>query len=298
LSRIVVAFGGNALLPDGSPAEGGVRPDNVALAADVVSALAHHALVVTHGSGPQVGRLALQAEMSGNPDPLDLLEAGVEGMVGYLFEREIRSRLPHRPVATLITQVEVDTADPAFDRPTKPIGPKYDRATAEQVAAARGWTVSPEGPAWRRVVPSPRPHRVLEIDAVNLLLAAGHIVVCGGGGGIPVSVCEDGTLVGVEGVVDKDHVAALLALGTGADTLLLLTDVPAVFRDWPERQDPIGSTTTTALRALDLPAGSMRPKVEAAITFVEGGGKSALIGVMEDALAMVAGVAGTRVTRG
>ena len=298
MSRIVVAFGGNALLPDGASADAGVRPENVALAADVVSALAHHTLVVTHGSGPQVGRLAIQAEISGSPDPLDVLEAGVEGMVGYLFEREIRSRLPQRPIATLITQVEVDPEDPAFDRPAKPIGPKYDRETAERLAAALGWTVSSEGPAWRRVVPSPRPRRVLEIDAVNLLLAAGQIVVCGGGGGIPVSVREDGTLIGVEAVVDKDHVATLLALGTGADTLLLLTNVPAVFRDWPERQDPIGFATAAALRALELPAGSMRPKVEAAADFVEAGGKAAVIGAMQDALAMLAGVAGTRVTRG
>lgn len=267
----------------------------VSTAADVVAALAHHALVVTHGNGPQVGLLALRAESTGERGLLDELGAQSDGIIGYLLEREIRSRLPLRPVVTLLTQVEVDAADPAFAAPSKPIGPRYDRGTAERLAAERGWTVSREGDHWRRVVASPRPLRILELDAIELLLGAGHLVVCGGGGGIPVTVAPDGDLVGVEAVVDKDRSAALLAMGLETDVLLFLTDVPAVFEDWPVRRRPLREVTPAELRALDLAAGSMGPKAEAAIAFVESTGGTAVIGALEDAVAMMAGKAGTRV---
>lgn len=305
--RIVVALGGNALLPREEAREGSgdsgqsssrsVQASNVALAADVVAALAHHHLVVTHGNGPQVGLLALQTEAAGGDETLDVLGAETEGMIGYVLEREIRSRLPARPVVTLLTQVEVDPDDPAFRNPTKPIGPLYERAEAERLAEERGWSVAPDGDRWRRVVPSPRPRQILELDAIALLLAAGHLVVCGGGGGIPV-VKKDGALAGVEGVVDKDRSTALLARELGADLLLLLTDVPAIYRDWPEREHPVRSTTPERILDMDLSAGSMGPKVEAAAWFVETTGGLAVIGALEDAVAMVAGAAGTRIAPG
>jgi carbamate kinase len=198
-------------------------------------------------------------------------------------------------VVTLLTQVELDPLDPAFRESTKPIGPTYDRETAERLAVERGWTVAPVGSSWRRVVPSPRPRRILELEAVNLLLGAGHLVVCGGGGGIPVVFGEDGTIAGVEAVIDKDWSAALLGIGVGAEVLLLLTDVAAVFEDWPECRRPVGHVTPAALRAMSLASGSMGPKAEAAATFVEQGGRVAVIGPLEEAVAMMAGKAGTRV---
>lgn len=298
--RIVAALGGNALLPrDASESDRrSVQASNMAIAADVVASLAHHALVVTHGNGPQVGLLALQTEAAGGDETLDVLGAETEGMIGYLLEREIRSRLTSHPVVTLVTQVEVDPDDPAFDDPTKPIGPLYDREEAERLARERGWSVAPDGDRWRRVVPSPRPRRILELDAITLLLDAGHLVVCGGGGGIPVVAAGDGELSGVEGVVDKDRSAALLAREVGADMLLLLTDVDAVYGDWPEREGRVREIDPTGLREMDLAVGSMGPKAEAAAWFVEESGGVAVIGALEDATAMVAGAAGTRVTPG
>jgi carbamate kinase len=297
LTRIVAALGGNALLRRHETPEGAVRQAHLDTAADVVAALAHHDLVLTHGNGPQVGLLAVRAEASGQDQALDVLGAEAEGMIGYLLEREIRSRLPGRPVVTLLTQVEVDPDDPAFERPTKPIGQTYDRATAEALARAHGWALARDGRGWRRVVASPLPRRILELDAIELLLSAGHLVVCGGGGGIPVAVAEAGALVGVEAVVDKDRSAALLATGVRAEVLLLLTDVAAIYEDWPERRRPWRRATPRALRDMALGGGSMGPKAEAAAEFVERSGGVAVIGALEDAAAMLAGEAGTRVER-
>jgi carbamate kinase len=297
LTRIVAALGGNALLRRHETPAGAVRQAHLDTAADVVAALAHHDLVLTHGNGPQVGLLAVRAEASGQDQALDVLGAEAEGMIGYLLEREIRSRLPGRPVVTLLTQVEVDPDDPAFERPTKPIGQTYDRATAEALARAHGWALARDGRGWRRVVASPLPRRILELDAIELLLSAGHLVVCGGGGGIPVAVAEAGALVGVEAVVDKDRSAALLATGVRAEVLLLLTDVAAIYEDWPERRRPWRRATPRALRHMALGGGSMGPKAEAAAEFVERSGGVAVIGALEDAAAMLAGEAGTRVER-
>lgn len=275
-----------------------IQDSKLALAADVVAALSLHELVVTHGNGPQVGLLALQTEAAGTGEPLDVLGAETEGMIGYVLEREIRSRLPGRPVVTLLTQVEVDPGDPAFDEPTKPIGPLYGREEAEGLAAERDWSVAPDGNRWRRVVPSPRPRRILELDAIRLLLEAGQLVVCGGGGGIPVVSGQGGELTGIEGVVDKDRSAALLGRELDADVLLLLTDVPAIYRDWPSRERPLRSITPSRIREMALADGSMGPKAEAAAWFVEETGGVAVIGALEDAVAMLAGEAGTSVTPG
>ena len=296
---IVCALGGNALLRRGEPAEAVVQQRNVALAVDALAELARaHDVVVTHGNGPQVGLLALQGEAYGGvrPYPLDVLGAESEGMIGYLLEQGLRNQLPEREIVTLLTQVVVDPADPAFQRPEKPIGPLYSELQARRLARERGWAVARDGPAWRRVVPSPEPQAILELGAIRLLVDAGVLVVCTGGGGIPVVLGADGSLRGVEAVIDKDLSAALLARLLSADYLLMLTDVAAVERDWrtPAAQR-IGHATPAELRALTFAPGSMGPKVEAACRFVEATGGTAGIGALEDAVAVPRGDAGTLV---
>ena len=247
--RVVVALGGNALLRRGEPLDAAVQRRNVERAVAAIAAIAgDHHVVVTHGNGPQIGLLALQAEAyaGAQPYPLDMLGAESEGMIGYLIEQELINVLPGHPVATLLTQVEVDPRDPAFKAPTKPIGPVYAAHEAERLAAERGWTIARDGAYFRRVVPSPCPRRILELATIRLLVEAGVLVVCAGGGGIPVTV-QDGAVRGIEGVIDKDAAAALLAESIEADALLLLTDVDAVYVDWgrPEAR-PIGRTTPAA----------------------------------------------------
>lgn len=297
--RVVIALGGNALLRRGEPAEPEVQRRNVARAAAAVAQVARdHQVVLTHGNGPQVGLLALQAEACRDtaPFPLDVLDAESEGMIGYLIEQELRNHLPGRQVATLLTQIQVDAADAAFGHPTKPIGPLYGEAEARRLAQARGWTVALDGAGWRRVVPSPEPQRILEIDTLRLLVEAGALVVCAGGGGIPVVVTAAGQIRGMEAVIDKDLAAALLARELNADALLLLTDVEAVFDGWgTPAARPIRVATPRELRQRRFAPGSMAPKVEAACRFVEAGGQFAAIGRLEDARAVLAGTAGTRV---
>jgi carbamate kinase len=296
--RVVVALGGNALLKRGEPLTAAAQAGNVAVAARAIAALAEdHEVVVTHGNGPQVGLLALQAAAfdAETPWPLDLLGAESEGMIGYVIESALTSRLPNRPIATLLTQVEVAADDPAFAAPTKPIGPVYDLDTGQRMAAARGWPMVPDGAGLRRVVASPMPRRILEITTLRHLVADGVLVICAGGGGIPVIVDAGGAVHGVEAVIDKDRTAALLARDLGADGLLLLTDVDAVFTDWGgEAPRPIGETSVAELMALDLDPGTMGPKAEAACRFVADTGGFAGIGRLEDAEAILAGTAGTR----
>jgi len=298
--RIVVALGGNALLQRGQRADAAAQRENVVIAVEALAELAaEHEVVVTHGNGPQVGLLALQGEAYGQvqPYPLDVLGAESEGMIGYMLEQELVNALGGRPVATLLTQVIVDAEDPAFADPTKFIGPVYDRPTSERLAAERGWQVAPDGPHWRRVVPSPLPRSIVELLTIRLLVEAGVLVVCVGGGGIPVVVDRDGRLRGVEAVIDKDRAASLLARGIGADALLLLTDVAAVERDFgTDRAAPITHATADELLALDLPAGSMGPKVEAAAWFAQATGGRAAIGGLGRAAAVLAGRSGTTVT--
>ena len=297
--KIVIALGGNALLQRGEAPEAGALRANVARAADAVAIVAaRHTVIVTHGNGPQVGLLALQAESYGavKPYPLDILGAETEGMIGYLIQRELESRLPKRQVVTLLTQVEVRLDDPAFGNPSKPIGPVYDEAQAKELARARGWRVAPDGRKWRRVVPSPEPRRFRELQAIRLLVAAGVIVICAGGGGIPVAVSANGILSGVDAVVDKDLAAALLAHQLGADALLMLTDVDAVYLNWgSEHPVPMREARTDELRKHAFAPGSMHPKIEAACRFVESGGKLAGIGRLEDAAFILEGLRGTLV---
>lgn len=297
--RVVAALGGNALLRRGESADADVQRRNVAVAVEALAALAaEHELVVTHGNGPQVGLLALEAEAykAVRPYPLDVLGAESEGMIGYLLEQGLANVLPERRTATLLTQVIVDVDDPAFRAPTKPVGPIYSRPEAERLAAERGWAIAPDGESWRRVVPSPEPRRIVELQAIRTLVDAGLIVICVGGGGVPVVVDEHGCLRGVEAVIDKDLSAALLACELGADALLLLTDVPGIELD---RGTPnphlLKSASPGQLATLQLPRGSMGPKAEAAARFVRETGRLAGIGALEDAAAILAGRAGTRV---
>ena len=294
---IVVALGGNALLRRGERLDADVQRANVSRAARVIGSLARrHPLVVTHGNGPQVGLLALQnaAYTETAPYPLDVLGAESEGMIGYVLEQELGRHLPARELATLITQVVVDPSDPAFSSPTKPVGPIYTQAEACKLASARGWSFSTDTAGWRRVVPSPDPKAVVEIETIRILVGHGVTVTCAGGGGVPVVPDPLGGYNGVEAVVDKDLSAALLAIELEADALLLLTDVTNVYEGFGtpdqrriDRADPV------TLRGLRFPAGSMGPKVEAACRFVEAGGRLAGIGAMGDAEAILAARAGT-----
>src|SRR5690606_16562012 len=298
---VVVALGGNALLKRGEPMTADVQRGNVRRAAQSLAEVAlEHRVVVAHGNGPQVGLLALQAAAytDVDPYPLDILGAESVGMIGYLVEQELVNAMPAGTrLATLLTQIEVDRDDLAFRHPTKPIGPQYDDAGAQRAAQDHGWPMVQEAPGrWRRVVASPRPRRILQADVGRLLVEAGVMVVCAGGGGIPVVRSPEGPIEGVEAVIDKDHAAGLLAAELGADAFLMLTDVDAVFENWegPDRL-AIRAATPRSLAGMRFAAGSMGPKVEAAAEFVEQTGAMAGIGRLEDAAAILAGTAGTRV---
>jgi carbamate kinase len=302
LVRVVIALGGNALLKRDEPLEADLQRRNVKIAARSVAAVAaHHQVVVTHGNGPQVGLLALQSEAyrSVRPYPLDVLGAESEGMIGYMIEQALVNELPGRNVVTLLTQVIVDPNDPAFQAPSKPVGPVYPEEEARRLAAARGWTVAANVCGFRRVVASPEPKRIIELNAIRILVEAGALVVCTGGGGIPVAVDDAGTIRGVEAVIDKDLSAALLATDLRADALLMLTDIAAVETDWgTPAARPIRQATPEHLRRLHFMAGSMGPKVEAACRFVEATGGMAAVGALQDASAILRGHAGTVVRLG
>ena len=296
--RTVIALGGNALLRRGEPAEAATQRAHVLEVASAVAELAaHEELVVTHGNGPQVGLLALEADAykAVAPYPLDILGAESQGMIGYLLLQALGDALPEREVVALLTQVLVDTDDPAFLSPTKPIGPVYSERVARRLAMDRGWTVARDGEYFRRVVASPAPQGIVELQAINRLVGAGSLVICAGGGGIPV-VADSGGLRGVEAVIDKDLTAALLAEELGADKLIVLTDVPYVERNWgTAAAAPIAAATPAELRELAFAAGSMGPKIEAACRFVERTGGEAFIGSLADLGAIARGEAGTRI---
>lgn len=301
--RLVIAIGGNALLQRGQRPDAALQRANAVRAVDAIAPLAaEHEVVVTHGNGPQVGMLALQSAADpvlDVPYPLDVLGAQTQGMIGYWLLQALQNALPGRQVAAVVDQTLVSAADPAFAAPTKFVGPVYDHPTAKRLAAERGWTVAQDGRYWRRVVPSPLPQRVVETRVVRLLLNSGAVVVCAGGGGVPVIRNEAGQLEGVEAVVDKDLATTVLAESLDADALLLLTDVPAVIRGFgTANAEPIPRATPAALRREGFPAGSMGPKVEAVCRFVELTGDLAAIGALSDAAQILAGKAGTVVTPG
>jgi carbamate kinase len=305
--RVVVALGGNALLRRGEPLTAQNQRANARVACKALAPLAlEHELVVSHGNGPQVGLLALQgsAYTEVDPYPLDLLGAQTEGMIGYLVQQELGNELPSdRRLASLLTMIEVDPADPAFDDPTKPIGPIYAETDANRLSEEKGWTFKPDGDSFRRVVPSPLPKRIFGIEPVEWLLDRGAVVICAGGGGIPVMYTDAPAaagrqLVGVEAVIDKDLASALLAKDIGADALVIVTDVDAVYTGWgtPD-QRAIRRATPEALAESEFAAGSMGPKVRAACAFVEETGGLAAIGAITNTAALLRGEAGTVVTR-
>jgi carbamate kinase len=305
--RVVVALGGNALLRRGEPLTAENQRANARVACQALAPVAlEHELVISHGNGPQVGLLALQgsAYTEVEPYPLDLLGAQTEGMIGYVIQQELGNELPfERHLATLLTQIEVDADDPAFGDPTKPIGPVYTEQESKRLAEEKGWVFKPDGDSFRRVVPSPLPKRIFEIEAIKALLDRGSVVICAGGGGIPVMYTDEPVtagrrLVGVEAVIDKDLASALLARDLGADALLIVTDVDAVYTGWgTPQQRAIRRATPEALAGTEFAAGSMGPKVRAACSFVEETGGLAMIGSIADTPALLRGEAGTLVTR-
>jgi carbamate kinase len=300
--RIVVALGGNAILQRGQPMTADNQRANIRAAAERIAAISPgNEIVVAHGNGPQVGLLALQAAAYHDvaPYPLDVLGAQTEAMIGYVIEQELGNLLPaEQHLATVLTMIEVDRDDPAFDHPTKPIGPVYDQSTAERLKVSSGWAIAPDGNMFRRVVASPNPQRIFEIGAIRTLVEHGTIVICAGGGGIPTIYDEHGRLQGVEAVIDKDLASALLAEQLGADLLVIATDVDGVYTGWGMAdQARVGEVSADELELLELPVGSMGPKVQAACGFARSTGNEAVIGSLTDIADIVKGSAGTRVRK-
>ena len=303
--RVVVALGGNALQRRGEVMTADNQRNNVRIAARQLAVVAgEHELLLAHGNGPQVGLLGLQNEAYARhvdekvtPYPLDVLGAQTEGMIGYMLEQELGNELPFEvPLATILTQTEVDPKDPAFSNPTKFVGPVYSKDQADKLAAANGWTVKADGQYYRRVVPSPRPKRIFEMRPFKWLMEKGTVVIAAGGGGIP-TMYQDGKLVGVEAVIDKDLASSLLAREVDADYFVVATDVNAVFINWGKPdQKAIRMAHPDELDKLGFAAGSMGPKVEAAAEFARQTGKRAVIGALEDIEKIVQGQASTIVS--
>ncbi|QTE01974.1 carbamate kinase [Streptomyces cyanogenus] len=297
--RIVVALGGNALLHRGERPDAAVQQANIDRVATALAALAHeHELVITHGNGPQIGLLAMESEADpalSAPYPLDLLGAQTEGMIGSLLTRAMHDALPGHRIAALVTHTLVRTDDLAFERPTKFVGQVYSAPVAKALARKRGWHIARDTTGWRRVVASPAPERILETDTIHELLNSGTLVICAGGGGVPVTADRDtGALTGVEAVIDKDLTAALLAEDLKADFLLILTDVPYIYEGYgTSDQHPLLDATPRELRHGGFPSGSMGPKAEAAARFVEHTGGLAAIGALDAAYEIVHGRSGT-----
>jgi carbamate kinase len=299
---IVIALGGNALLRRGEEMSAANQRANVRIAAEAIAPIAaDHQLVIGHGNGPQVGLLALQGAAYEKVEtyPLDVLGAQTEGMIGYMIEQELGNLLPiERPFATMLTMIEVDLDDPGFKNPSKFIGPIYDKAEADRLAAAKNWTFKEDGKHWRRVVGSPEPKKMFEIRPIRWLLEHNTIVIAAGGGGIPTTYAP-GTkkLVGVECVIDKDLASELLARELNADLFVMLTDAEAVFENWGEpTQQAIRVASPAALEERKFAAGSMGPKVDAACRFAKATGKRAAIGALNDLARIIALEAGTTIT--
>ncbi len=299
--RVVIAIGGNALQRRGEALTAQNMRQNVVIASrQIARAVPGNEIVVVHGNGPQIGLLALQnAAYDKVPSyPLDVLGAQTVGMIGYMLEQEIGNELPTKvPLCTFMTQMEVDPKDPAFRNPTKPVGPVYEREEAERLAEKNNWTIAADGQHFRRVVPSPKPHKIVDVRPIKWLLANGAVVICAGGGGVPTIVGEDGIRRGIEAVIDKDLSAALLSREIQADYFVIGTDVSAVYVDWgTPNQRAIRRAHPDALEKMGFSAGSMGPKVEACINFVRATGKKAVIGALEDISEILRDNAGTIVT--
>jgi len=299
--RVVVALGGNALLQRGQALSAENQRDNIRVAARQMAEIhEQHDLVIAHGNGPQVGLAALMdaAYTDVDPYPLDLLGAKTIGMIGYIIEQEMGNIIPFDDhIITVLTQIVVDPADPAFQNPTKPVGPVYDKAEAEKLQIEKGWAMAPDGKYFRKVVPSPLPQRIIEIDTIRMLVDNGVVVICAGGGGIPVAYDDERKLFGVEAVIDKDLASGLLAKGLDAEMFVMLTDVPNVFVDFgTENQRTIRAAHPDAIEALDFAAGSMGPKVKGACKYVRETGFKSAIGQLSDLAAIMSGEAGTLIS--
>jgi carbamate kinase len=296
--RIVVALGGNALLKRGQPMTAENQRANVRVAAEALAPVAReHQLVISHGNGPQVGLLALQASYYNEEEayPLDVLGAQTEGMIGYLIEQELGNILPfEQPFASILTMVEVDIDDPAFKNPTKPIGPVFEEEEAMKIMKEKKWVMKKEGDKWRRVVPSPIPKRIFEMRPIKWLLERGTIVICTGGGGIPTVYDSERKLHGAEVVIDKDYAGALLAFELEADMYIMATDTDAVYSGWGTPQArPLRNVACDELKNKDFDPGSMGPKIKSACWFAERTGKKAAIGSLADLEKIVTGEKGT-----
>jgi carbamate kinase len=299
--RVVVALGGNALLQRGQALNAENQRENIRVAAKHLATVhENHELVIAHGNGPQVGLLALMdaAYNAVDPYPLDVLGAETVGMIGYMIEQELGNIIPFEDhIVTVLTQILVDPSDPAFQNPTKPVGPIYDKAEAEKLQNEKGWSMAPDGIYFRRVVPSPLPLRIIEMSAIRMLVDSGVVVICAGGGGIPVAYDENRKLFGVEAVIDKDLASGLLAKDLGAEMFVMLTDVPCVYRDFGTAdQKPIRAAHPDALERLGFAAGSMGPKVLGACQFVRETGHKSAIGQLSDLAKIMNGEAGTLIS--
>jgi carbamate kinase len=299
--RVVVALGGNALLKRGQVLNAENQRENIRIAAGHLAAVHEkHELVIAHGNGPQVGLLALMeaAYNAVDPYPLDVLGAETVGMIGYMIEQELGNIIPFDDhIVTVLTQILVDPADPAFQTPTKPVGPVYDRVEADKLQNEKGWFMAPDGAHFRRVVPSPLPQRIIEIKVIKMLVDSGVVVICAGGGGIPVAYDENRKLFGVEAVIDKDLASGLLARDLGAERFVMLTDVPCVYLDFgTTNQKPIRAAHPDALEAIDFAEGSMGPKVRGACQFVRDTGCESSIGQLSDLAGIMEGEAGTLIS--
>jgi carbamate kinase len=301
--RIVVALGGNALLKRGEPLTAKNQRANVRLAAEALAPVCRkHQVIISHGNGPQVGLLALQASVynEGDAFPLDVLGAQTEGMIGYLIEQELGNILPfEQPFASILTMVEVDRNDPAFQNPTKPIGPEFGEEDAKRIMKEKHWVMRKAGDKWRRVVPSPIPKRIFQLRPIKWLLEKGTIVICTGGGGIPTMYNDDGKLYGVEVVIDKDYAGALLAKELDADLYIMATDSDAVYKDWGTPQaKSLRNVTYQDVKHIQFASGSMGPKVISACWFAEKTGRKAAIGALADLEKIVEGKKGTMFSPG
>lgn len=297
---LVVALGGNALLKRGEPPEADIQRRNIEEAAKTIAALtAEWRVILVHGNGPQVGLLALQnsACNATAPWPLDILVAETQGMIGYLLQQALQNHLPQQQISTLLTQVEIDASDPAFSNPTKYIGPVYSSRQAQRVANEQGWAMKADGDYIRRVVPSPLPVRIVEHETILALTELGHLVICNGGGGIPVIRGPQGHHQGAEAVIDKDLSAALLATQLAADALLILTDADAVYLNWGKPDSrALHHATPADLQGIAFDAGSMGPKIAAACEFVTQRAGRAGIGSLADATEILRGNKGTLIS--
>jgi carbamate kinase len=299
--RVVVALGGNALLQRGQELNAENQRENIRVAAVQLAAVhENHELIIAHGNGPQVGLLALMdaAYTAVDPYPLDVLGAETVGMIGYMIEQELGNIIPFEDhIVTILTQILVDPADPAFQNPTKPVGPIYDRAEAERLQQEKGWSMAPDGEHFRKVVPSPQPQRIIEINAIRMLVDSGVGVICAGGGGIPVAYNGNRKLFGVEAVIDKDLASGLLARGLDAEMFVMLTDVANVYTDFgTENRKSIRAAHPDVLEAMNFMAGSIGPKVLGACQFVRETGHKSAIGQLSDLTKIMRGEAGTLIS--